>query len=40
MTEQGWIGDPQPVVEWRDSHYSRMADRIAAEQAAKDKQQG
>jgi hypothetical protein len=28
--ERGWIGDPQPSVEWRDSHYSREADRIAA----------
>ena len=26
--ERGWIGDPQPSVEWRDSHYSRQADRI------------
>jgi hypothetical protein len=25
--ERGWIGDPQPPVEWRDSHYSRQADR-------------
>ena len=22
--ERGWIGDPQPSVEWRDSHYSRQ----------------
>jgi hypothetical protein len=21
--ERGWIGDPQPPVEWRESHYSR-----------------
>ena len=26
--ERGWIGDPQPSVEWRDSHYSRQADRL------------
>jgi hypothetical protein len=26
--ERGWIGDPPPSVEWRDSHYSRQADRI------------
>jgi hypothetical protein len=26
--ERGWIGDRQPSVEWRDSHYSRQADRI------------
>jgi hypothetical protein len=25
--DRGWIGDPQPSVEWRDSHYSRQADR-------------
>jgi hypothetical protein len=30
--ERGWIGDPQPSVEWRDSHYSRMADRLNAAQ--------
>lgn len=28
--ERGWIGDPQPSAEWRDSHYSRQADRINA----------
>ena len=28
--ERGWIGDPQPSVGWRDPHYSRQADRIAA----------
>ncbi len=28
--ERGWIGDPQAPVEWRDSHYSREAERIAA----------
>ena len=28
--ERGWIGDPQPSVEWRDSHYSRQADREAS----------
>jgi len=37
--ERGWIGDPQPSVEWRDSHYSRTpaeADRgDQAEQEAK-----
>ena len=27
--ERGWIGDPQPSVEWRDSHYSRQADRYS-----------
>jgi hypothetical protein len=27
--ERGWIGDPQPSLEWRDSHYSRQADREA-----------
>ena len=26
--ERGWIGDPQPSVEWRESHYSRQADRL------------
>jgi hypothetical protein len=26
--DRGWIGDPQPSVEWRDSHYSRQADRL------------
>jgi hypothetical protein len=26
--ERGWIGDPQPSVKCRDSHYSRQADRI------------
>ena len=30
--EQGWIGEPQQTVQWHDSHYSRMADRIAREQ--------
>jgi hypothetical protein len=29
--ERGWIGDPQPSVEWRDSHYSRQADRMNAD---------
>jgi len=28
--ERGWIGDPQPSVEWHDSHYSRQADRVNA----------
>jgi hypothetical protein len=28
--ECGWIGDPPAPVEWRDSHYSREAERIAA----------
>jgi hypothetical protein len=32
-TERGWIGGPQPAREWHESHYSRMADRIAARQA-------
>ena len=27
--ERGWIGDPQPSVEWHDSHYSRMAEKVA-----------
>jgi len=27
--ERGWIGDPQPCVEWRDSHYSSQADRLS-----------
>jgi hypothetical protein len=31
-SEQGWIGEPQQPVQWHDSHYSRMADRIAKEQ--------
>ena len=26
--ERGWIGDPQPSLEWHDSHYSRQADRL------------
>jgi hypothetical protein len=30
--EQGWIGEPQQTVQWHDSHYSRMADRISQEQ--------
>jgi hypothetical protein len=30
-TERGWIVEPPPPQkDWRDSHYSRMADRIAA----------
>jgi uncharacterized protein with PIN domain len=29
--EQGWIGEPQQKVQWHESHYSRMADRIARE---------
>jgi hypothetical protein len=37
--ERGWIGDPQPPVEWRDSHYSRvlqkLTEEIQAEQGAK-----
>jgi hypothetical protein len=28
--ERGWIASPQPKVEWRESHYSREAERIAA----------
>jgi hypothetical protein len=28
--ERGWIGEPQPARKWHESHYSRMADRIAA----------
>ena len=34
--EKGWIGEPQPVEKWHDSHYSRTADRIAAEDKKKD----
>ena len=30
VAEQGWIGEPQPAVEWRDSHYSREADLLNA----------
>lgn len=26
--EKGWIGQPQPVVEWQESHYSRTADKL------------
>jgi hypothetical protein len=37
--ERGWIGDPQPPVEWRDSHYSRtlqkLTEEIQADQEAK-----
>lgn len=29
---RGWIGDPQPPVEWCDSHYSRQAGRANAGQ--------
>jgi hypothetical protein len=28
--ERGWIGEPQPPLEWRDPHYSRLADRVNA----------
>lgn len=35
--EKGWIGQPPPVEEWRDSHYSRTADRIAADNEDKKK---
>jgi hypothetical protein len=31
--ERGWIGDPQPSVEWRDSHYSRTLQKIEEIQA-------
>ena len=27
--ERGWLIEPQPQPEWRESHYSRIADRIA-----------
>jgi hypothetical protein len=30
--EQGWIGERQPSQEWHDSHYSREADRVNAEE--------
>jgi hypothetical protein len=26
--ERGWIGDPHPPVEWRDSHYSRTLQKL------------
>jgi len=29
--EHGWIGDPQPTVEWRDSHYSRILQKLIEE---------
>ena len=29
--DRGWIGDPQPSVQWCESHYSRQADRVNAE---------
>jgi len=29
--ERGWIGDPQPSVEWRDSHYSRTLQKLIGE---------
>jgi hypothetical protein len=29
--ERGWIGDPQPSVEWRDSHYSRTLQKLTEE---------
>ncbi|WP_162625403.1 hypothetical protein [Mycolicibacterium llatzerense] len=28
--EKGWIGRPQPTVEWEENHYSRMADRFSS----------
>ena len=31
--ERGWISDPQPSAQWRDSHYSRQADRVNAGEA-------
>jgi hypothetical protein len=38
--ERGWIGDPQPPVEWRESHYSRtlqkMIDEIQGERVEVD----
>jgi len=37
--ERGWIGDPQPSVEWRDSDYSgtlqKLIGEIQAEQVEK-----
>jgi hypothetical protein len=36
--ERGWIGDPQPPVEWRDSHYSRtLQKRIEEIQAERER---
>jgi hypothetical protein len=32
--ERGWIGDPQPPVEWRDSHYSRTLKMLIEETQA------
>jgi hypothetical protein len=29
--ERGWIGDPQPPVQWRDSHYSRTLQKLIEE---------
>jgi len=34
--EQGWIAEPQPVAQWHDSHFSRMADRIAQQDDEQD----
>jgi hypothetical protein len=31
--ERGWIGDPQPPVQWRESHYSRTLKLIEEVQA-------
>jgi hypothetical protein len=32
--ERGWIGDPQPPMEWHDSHYSRTLTRMIEETQA------
>jgi hypothetical protein len=33
--ERGWIGEPQPRVEWHESHYSREGDRRREASASK-----
>jgi hypothetical protein len=32
--ERSWIGDPQPPVEWRESHYSRTLKKLIEETQA------
>jgi hypothetical protein len=32
--ERGWIGDAQPPVEWRESHYSRTLQKMTDETQA------
>jgi hypothetical protein len=29
--ERGWIGETQPPVQWRESHYSRALQRLIEE---------